>query len=514
MCADPLIAQSYSTFQTNGSTYNWGISGGQIVSGNGTSQVQVQWQQAGQGQLWVLQQSITATDTCFGSSDTLFVQLQPLPDSTLHIQGNASICAGTTATYTLDGGSTSAYYWQVQGGQLISGQGTGSIEVFWPTAGSFGLSVTETNSNGCVGRQIGQPVQVNPVPATAISNAPPGVCPGNTINLSYAVQGLNGSSYNWQPSGGEIQSGQGSGQVIVNWNTNATAHSLSVTETTAFGCSGSAVTFPVLVDNTSLAIIRVTVDTTDESRVLVYYLVQDSVNYPQTEVEVQRQQNGSFSSAGTTATSGNIFTDAGLQTGQQAFLYRLQGQNLCADELLSNEHATVWLQGQANEQTGIVQLSWTSYIGWDNQPVQYQVWRKLDDEDNYQPLPNLATNTTEAQAVLGPDGFTQCFRIVALAPDTRQSWSNSICFNFSNPLLAPNIITPNGDGKNDVLIIDKLHLYPNSELTVMNRWGKEVYRSSDYQNNWGAESLPAGLYFYQLQPPGKALIKGWVEVLR
>ena len=68
----------------------------------------------------------------------------------------------------------------------------------------------------------------------------------------------------------------------------------------------------------------------------------------------------------------------------------------------------------------------------------------------------------------------------------------------------PTIITPNNDGVNDEFIIPCLFdqvRYPNSQLTVVNQWGDEVYRSNKpYQNDWrgtfNGEDLPVGTYFY------------------
>jgi hypothetical protein len=77
--------------------------------------------------------------------------------------------------------------------------------------------------------------------------------------------------------------------------------------------------------------------------------------------------------------------------------------------------------------------------------------------------------------------------------------------------LIPNLITPNGDGLNERLVLP----YPGAgpwALEVYSRWGRSVYRSSDYHNEWGAEAA-AGLYYYLLRSP-TAVHKGWVEVVR
>lgn len=66
-------------------------------------------------------------------------------------------------------------------------------------------------------------------------------------------------------------------------------------------------------------------------------------------------------------------------------------------------------------------------------------------------------------------------------------------------LVIPNVISPNGDGVNDVFEIDGLQYHPNSILRVYNRWGQQVYYDANYQNNWDGGSLPAGVYYYILE---------------
>lgn len=68
----------------------------------------------------------------------------------------------------------------------------------------------------------------------------------------------------------------------------------------------------------------------------------------------------------------------------------------------------------------------------------------------------------------------------------------------------PSVITPNNDGVNDSFIVPCLFdqvRYPNSQVTIINRWGDEVFRSRrPYNNDWrgtfNGEDLPVGTYFY------------------
>jgi len=79
------------------------------------------------------------------------------------------------------------------------------------------------------------------------------------------------------------------------------------------------------------------------------------------------------------------------------------------------------------------------------------------------------------------------------------------------PVIIPNIFTPNGDGSNDFFEIRNLPA--SSTLSITNRWGKEVYSSSDYQNDWSAENISDGIYYYRLVAEGEVMT-GWLEILR
>jgi len=82
-------------------------------------------------------------------------------------------------------------------------------------------------------------------------------------------------------------------------------------------------------------------------------------------------------------------------------------------------------------------------------------------------------------------------------------------------LFIPNIITPNGDGKNDVFFIHGL-TEDDWELVLFNRWGKEIQRIKNYKNDWAPKSPDTkGMLYYLLQHPtsGRSY-KGWLEVVQ
>lgn len=110
-------------------------------------------------------------------------------------------------------------------------------------------------------------------------------------------------------------------------------------------------------------------------------------------------------------------------------------------------------------------------------------------------------------------------------------------------LKIPNVFTPNGDGTNDYFIISLdggsdlkgtrdgdggsgaeyegyeplSRYYESTELTIFNRWGRVVYHSKDYQNDWDGDNLSDGTYFYVLKCHGlknDATYQGSVMIIK
>ena len=120
--------------------------------------------------------------------------------------------------------------------------------------------------------------------------------------------------------------------------------------------------------------------------------------------------------------------------------------------------------------------------------------------------------------------------------DTTYSRNITVC---PVKLKVPNVFTPNGDGINDFFIISLDEssgsepepksrgeewesykplntYYEKTELVVFNRWGRIVYKSNNYQNNWDGGSLPDGTYFYVIKCTGyqeDATYKGSVSII-
>ncbi|MBT1697830.1 gliding motility-associated C-terminal domain-containing protein [Fulvivirgaceae bacterium PWU4] len=83
-------------------------------------------------------------------------------------------------------------------------------------------------------------------------------------------------------------------------------------------------------------------------------------------------------------------------------------------------------------------------------------------------------------------------------------------------IFVPNIFTPNDDDINDVFFIRNLPQDDNTpvKLVITSRWGKSVYTTDKYKNNWKGEGAVDGVYFYQLKVGNAEPLNGWVEILR
>lgn len=84
---------------------------------------------------------------------------------------------------------------------------------------------------------------------------------------------------------------------------------------------------------------------------------------------------------------------------------------------------------------------------------------------------------------------------------------------------AVNLLTPNGDGKNDKWVIRNLDSYPNNEVKIFDRAGRLVYTRRNYSNDWdgtmNGSPLAEGTYYYILTIEGGAkTAKGYITIIR
>lgn len=90
--------------------------------------------------------------------------------------------------------------------------------------------------------------------------------------------------------------------------------------------------------------------------------------------------------------------------------------------------------------------------------------------------------------------------------------------NVNYPI--PNLITPNGDGFNDVWDLSLIPGIEKAEIFVLNRYGWEVFKTKEYKNDWNGkfngEILPDGAYVYiiDFKNPDRQIIRGVLNIMK
>ncbi len=233
---------TYSIPGLSGHTYKWTVTLGSIVSGQGTASISVLWPISGSGTVEV-SDSINLTG-CKGTSPLMAVSITANPNPV--ITGKQTVCAGENVVYSTPSNTGRSYIWNVNSGSIVSGQGTSTITVLWPSAGSAFVNVKDSvNATGCAVLTANYTVNIeaNPTPVITGEN---NVCASST--KAYSIPSNTGRTYNWSVSNGSIVSGQGTSDIQVLWGSFGSG-SITVSDSiNASGCVGYAPTFNVNIN--------------------------------------------------------------------------------------------------------------------------------------------------------------------------------------------------------------------------------------------------------------------------
>ena len=127
--------------------YTWTVSqGGSVLSGSGTRQIYVKWNNPGAQNLSVTYVGQGGCPVLNPTVKNVTINALPVPT----ITGSSSVCANALTTYSTEPGMT-YYTWIVggSGGIMTAGFNTSQVQVKWTLPGSKYLSVSYTDPNGC-----------------------------------------------------------------------------------------------------------------------------------------------------------------------------------------------------------------------------------------------------------------------------------------------------------------------------------------------------------------------------
>jgi gliding motility-associated-like protein len=98
--------------------------------------------------------------------------------------------------------------------------------------------------------------------------------------------------------------------------------------------------------------------------------------------------------------------------------------------------------------------------------------------------------------------------VMTVSINNTQSCTLTLIVVVENPshLIIPNVFTPNGDGHNDIFMMDYMSIQSFSCL-IFNRWGKKVYEWSDPATGWDGKLTSGGkaadgVYYYVIKAKG------------
>jgi gliding motility-associated-like protein len=149
------------------------------------------------------------------------------------------------------------------------------------------------------------------------------------------------------------------------------------------------------------------------------------------------------------------------------------------------------------------------YDCW-NRPTTYFTYSTTADEDKYTFTWNFGDGTVSNENPAKHDyDFDSTYLITLSVSDEFCTYQSSQALTVTTVKI-PNVITPNGDDKNDKLIINEAEV----ELKVYNRWGKLLYGEENYQNIWPPDNMVSGIYYYYINIKNEAACKGWIHVIK
>ncbi len=498
------------TVPAGAATYNWALTGGDgtITSGQGTNSVTVDWLTAG-GDLSV---TVTgAAPTSCVSTQTLTVtvygSVPSLPNQSTNVCQNGSY---PTLIATPVAGAVVRWYL----GSSATGTLVATGDTFTPTAAELDITTVGTTTFtyiqdiGCLASpDATYDVFVLPEPNAGLDSASSACMSDGPVDLSQRLGGTPDSGGAWNDDDG---SGALTGSIVDPAVSGPGTFNFSYIVTGSGACAGRADTAVV-----TLTVIGASLPPVPDQSDYMACTYGDPPTLNATGSGITWYSDAALTDA---VGSGNSFTPVDgqhidMQTIGTTTFYVTQDEG-CGESTAAE--VNVILDGVEAE-IGEVQ---DSYPEQDVGAIEVINMTSDDPPFEVSLEDDAGTVIYDWQAVeedrLG--NYTYQFtrlasgNYVAKVRDTKGCIRPlNVTIGLKTEVFIPNVFTPNGDGYNDYFKV--LNKQPNTKIVITNRWGVKVFESDDYQNDWQAENLPEGVYFYVIEMGGQ-VYRGNVEVWR
>jgi len=478
--------------------------------------------------------SVTITDA-LGCSVTFNFPLSntnaPIPVLTSTSPSCNGICDGSITSNTTGGTGAYTYFWNPNGEVTpdITGLCAGLYTVnVTDAAGCIGIafdnltepnllqaniSGTNINCNGiCDGTALtnviggSSPYTFSWSPSTAIDSVITGLCAGTHI---VTVTDANGCTVidsvdileptlitvtSTQIDGGctslpcdgeaTVTASNGTGPYTFQWNGNTTPGQPNVQTALCFGVNtvevfdqnGCSIIHTINIGATDTVLADAGLDT------IICIGVVVNLNGVATGATVTSAEWFSLPGMVSIGNTDSIVTTPSA-TGIFCYVYQVTGACIITDTVCITVEALPIADAGIDENifegqstilnaTGGATYSWSPATGLSETPIS-------------NPTATPEITTTYFVTVTSPNGCTAI---------------DSVIITVIPNIKFPDGISPNGDGKNDVWIIDFIEEYPDNVVEIYNRWGELLFHADGYQQDWDGtyegKELPIGTYYY------------------
>ncbi len=476
--------QLYNTFATTGSTYNWNVAGGSIVSGQGLDSIWINWGTAGTDSVML---SETNSYGCTSDTTSLLVVLNIAPVATA-LPDTGSVCQGVAFQAF---GSTNVGHVQ----WFTSGTGTFDNDtllfpVYSPGVDTGYITLTMiASSPPCANDTADVVLYVAASPTVSLAATQNTICFGDVDTLSVTAVG----TYLWS-------NGSTTATIIVSPQVTTTYY---MTVTNNFSCNTTdSIKVNVIPPGTPNGGQDQLICIGDSAHLtgtvlnaggLQWSTLGDGTFLPGTSALIVTYAPGPNDSlaGGTqlvvvsTGACYNLTDTVNISIGQIPTVYA------GTDTLLtggSSSGVTIQLNGVVMNATGHWTSTGTGTFSPDDNTLNAVYTPSTTDFD----LDSVTLTLTTVGGCL--------------------TLSDQLVIVFS-PFEIPNVITPypESPGLNDFFVIKNLPA--GTKLKIWDRWGLLVFESDNYLNDWDAAELKAETYYYLLST-GKKEYKGFIRVIR
>lgn len=450
--------------------------------------------------------TVQLEDCATEPSNEVNVTVNAQPETPVFTANDNELCAGETLVLTTVA-TADTYAWSGPNGFSASGQAPPAIEAITVLGdGNYSLVVT---SNGCSSEPFVLPVTVHQLPSVPGlgSNSP--LCEGDALLLSTSAEA---EGYEWTLPGGATELTNSGSLMIQDTDAgDAGDYALSVFDGTCWSLASDAEAVQVdVIPNEQAAAGNDRVACIDESLVVEAsngdeFLGQWSTN--DTDLSIASPNSNATSVSGmvtgsTYTLTWSLYTEGcGVYSTDQITVVAPEAPTANDDvaEMLQDEFIDLFVVD--NDTPGPVGYNISLVDLPDNGTAQVSG----DDIIEYRPNDLYA----------GEDEL-----IYELCLDACPSMCDTAIVRLQVfPILRiPDVVTPNNDGMNDTFEIEGIDRFPDNELFIYNRWGREIYSAENYANEWDATfngtPVPNGTYFYVLnnKRTGEELGQGYITI--